>query len=642
MGLENYNADELVLKRELDGYLSRATSIRGLITPSIDEAGSPEGYRSLYIKNFQKHLKLYSKNSEVMEKVVMPLLSIRRDLTGHEPEILREFALQLQDGTGIVYADTSFLWRLSKKLYEDACTKNDLDYLVEQINLHLIACNGKMILEKSLPDGRNAWDYYYNEAEEVVQRIFHFLDPEEFSKIKSEHTRELLLVNSRHFCFVYAFPGRPEGTNEMVFKRLVRSYELASDPFYTEKNPDYNWHRHKVKCLVYISQLTQRNNEEKYSPELCKEILRYVEELLILYEEDPDTTEDVISRRNIALAIEKAKYFAGEIDAYAIKRTMFSYYKKRQLTAHNEDMVYSNFQLPSEYLGFMKRNRLTEQDIDHIETVYRGVINDAFTLPNNDTLTVIMEHFSRILSQYIEIPGGYRFRDFCLNFLAAVYPRIYIHSLSTADIARCLCNYLIDRRPDLFLGILGCKDREDVRRKKEEICTYAHNAGLCHDFGVIPLLPILKAAERPKFPEDDEYRSRQGLCGYKISNHSISTLPYINIILGEKRNYDDIGDYDGMCTWDIPEKTILDIVSAADFLDYEAAKIERESKKPSVKKILPRLKDLSGTVYAPYVEKVLKVVGVQEDIDYLISEGRKRLFHETYTKLKEIRDRGSM
>jgi hypothetical protein len=54
------------------------------------------------------------------------------------------------------------------------------------------------------------------------------------------------------------------------------------------------------------------------------------------------------------------------------------------------------------------------------------------------------------------------------------------------------------------------------------------------------------------------------------------------------------------------------------------------------------LEDGSGTRYAPFLADLLKNKAVQDDLSYLLSEGRLQTYKSTYVFLKDVQEHRGM
>lgn len=54
-----------------------------------------------------------------------------------------------------------------------------------------------------------------------------------------------------------------------------------------------------------------------------------------------------------------------------------------------------------------------------------------------------------------------------------------------SECAKLLMREIIHQHPEYLMGVLGCRNREDVRKKEKELIDFIENGALLHDVGKI-------------------------------------------------------------------------------------------------------------------------------------------------------------
>lgn len=623
------------LREKLSKYLEQSSIIRKLSAPSIQEIDNADEYRKVLSDNKKTIASLRQVNNVILKQDFLPLIEGTEPLLDYEVRILKEFFEEIQDVISLEFQDIGLLWRISERLLEDAKKKDDLDYLAEQIDFHIVSCMGKITQLKCLPNSRELWEPYYKKGKETINLMFTLLEKDQYKKIKSSFNRGNLLVNSRYFCAVYDVPNLDEETRDWVIDRLVQSYEMSSDQEYKEMLPTYDWFRHCVKCVEYMGQLTEDNNEAGYSKEQCQRIYSYAKKLEEFYEQDPEKVSSFLTKFDIDVLLTKVKYHAGMISKEEMSKQLLYFYQNRAGKNNEIYALFAAFQLPNDYIASLDRDNLTEEEMANIDNIYQNVINSIFQLPDKDNLSTAIEYITRMMNQYIEIPGGLAFIDFCVKLLLAAWPQAYIQAVSTAQLSRCICGYLCDNRPDIFIGILGFNSALEVRTHKNEICAFAYNAALLQDIGKIPIIQLVGIVEHDAFDEDEKVLALHSYFGAKLAKRAISTAPYAHAILTHDGQNLEKGKYN-------EQKTIVDIVSMAEQLDEYAQMMEQQGLPVDTDAILERMQTDEGWNIAPYLLHLFKGKVMQEDVEFLLTVGRKAIYRQTYIMLKEVQDRGQL
>ncbi|MBR6477754.1 MAG: hypothetical protein IKS85_04840, partial [Lachnospiraceae bacterium] len=126
--------------------------------------------------------------------------------------------------------------------------------------------------------------------------------------------------------------------------------------------------------------------------------------------------------------------------------------------------------------------------------------------------------------------------------------------------------------------------------------------------------------------------------GAMIAEKLPSLKPYVDVIRGHHLWYDGSrgypADFDAAKS---PYKVIIDIVMTADCLDAATDRVGRSySKGKTFDDYKAEVKEGAGTRYAPWMAEILEEPGVDSDVRFLLDEGRKELYRDTFKLLKDI------
>ncbi len=290
------------------------------------------------------------------------------------------------------------------------------------------------------------------------------------------------------------------------------------------------------------------------------------------------------------------------------------------------------------YVETAKGGPITEEVRDNIHSMYRSMISYAFHMPKYGGFSSNMAAFSDIITGFMELQGGITFMQMGLNLMAAIHPPTYIHSVMVAKIATCLTRHIIARHPELFVGCQGCTTKEEVVQNKETFLEFVYNAGLCHDFGKLVIIDTIYVYGRNLLDMEQEIISTHAAMGGELLSRHESTKDYVNVAVGHHRWYDGSKGYP--MSFDIinsPCRTSTSIVCCADCMDTATDKIGRSYNDGiELEDYIKEVKEGAGTRYAPYMAEILEVPEVVEDMKYLLTEGRKKVYRDTYRLLSRV------
>ncbi|MBR4606132.1 MAG: HDIG domain-containing protein [Lachnospiraceae bacterium] len=179
---------------------------------------------------------------------------------------------------------------------------------------------------------------------------------------------------------------------------------------------------------------------------------------------------------------------------------------------------------------------------------------------------------------------------------------------------------------------------EEVLDNRNKIMDYAWHAALYHDIGKLYVLDTIAMYGRRLL--DSEYvllRSHPDK-GAELASRFDTTKDYADVIRGHHIWYDGSHGYpEDFDVLHSPYKAIIDIVSVADCLDAATDGVGRSYRQGrTLEEFQEELKKGAGTRYAPYVAQPFDDPATYQDISYLLKNGRKKLYDETYFLLKDL------
>lgn len=630
--------DISILSEKTNRYIENTIEMRNLSSPEIENIYSAEEYIRVIEKNHLRIEELAGENKTIMAEYISPLLNGASRLSDELSVVLNDFCEKLLDVYDMVDVDLPILMRVSDRLLQDAKLKEDADYLVRQLDLNVIANYAMMNQFKRNAGESRLWKKYHDNGLKAIDDILTFLDEEAFLSLQEESSRECVLIATRYFCTLYDNDETNGDEAEMIFSRLEEAYHLAEKPFYVKHAPDYDWNRHRIKTLEYMGQLTENNNLKSCAKSLCKRICPYMQILEELFDENPERNKELLSEYAVKLLHMRADYFAGVLPKETYKTGLTDLYDEWVLEKNPVYAIYCYDLLPLEYIALLDRNQLTELEKSQLDKMYQNALNFAMSSESNGSLSFFLEYFIGLLYAFIEIPEGTHFESLALGCFVAIYPPAYVHALMSAKLARCLCSHLIKMRPDLFIGMQGLYSVEDVTAGSDAIIKFTYHAALMHDVGRLAMIETMMVYGRELMEEEAESIRCHPEIGYKLVAGKKSVEPYQNVILGHHRWYDNSEGYPASVnTWNAGEKTVIDIVSCVEMLDYYIDFVHRKDvDSDTLKEAVAQIEAESGSRFATFFSWLLEVPEVAADIRYLLTKGLEQVYTETYIRIHEI------
>ena len=620
--------------------MQRTLSIRKLSSPDISMAEGADDYGTMLKNNFKDIGDIAVKNRDMMDKYIAPILGSDELLSDEVVEELNRFLSFLLNPWPEEELDLTLLFLISKRLLDDAIKKDDADLIIRHCGIHINACYNNMDRVNRLRVSRELPDMYLKEGLRAANILLGYLKHDRFLSLSPE-SRETVLSQSRFYIALYdTYYMTDEETNDLRINALVKSIEYADDPFYVDNMPGYNWKKHVMRCMEHMSQLTENGNQWQLTPIQCSVVGEYSMRLKDLWDEDPEVGEAYLPKVHLDLIILRNSYYSGQIDLSEYRDRLLMLYERNNNNKYDMYSVLANIFIPTEYMATVSRANINEDTYDTLRWLYRQITEYILHSKNSDSFSFLLEYLTSFLERFIEIPGEVSFESICLKCLAALHPPTYVHSLQVAAISRCLCEHLIRQNPEALVGVSGCKTANDVREHKEDILFLIYHAALCHDFGKICMTDTIFVYWRRLTDEDfDIIRHHPSNGAAQIMRYS-SALRYRDIVLGHHRWYDGSKGYPE--DFDItasPDRVLIGIVSIADCIDAATDTIGRSFKENfvGVKELISEFNEGSGSRYCPEVVELFDSKPVQEDIDFLLHQGREDSYKNAYYLLKNMR-----
>jgi len=213
----------------------------------------------------------------------------------------------------------------------------------------------------------------------------------------------------------------------------------------------------------------------------------------------------------------------------------------------------------------------------------------------------------------------------------------YIHSLMVAFLAKAITEYILNTNPSILIGTFDTTNVYEVLEQKDKIIDTIFNGGIYHDFGKTLVISYISNYERSLTNEEFNCVKEHTNFGYeilsKIGEHDLAIIAKYH-----HKNYDENGGYPNCvdkCSSRL--KTLVDIISIADSLDAASDFIGRSYKNyKKLDVIVDEFRNFSGTRYNPKIVKLFDDKMLFDEILYLLTEERTKLYIDTYRNKKYI------
>ena len=635
------------LIKSLQEYVSRTKRILDLSSPSIEGIEDAESYREVLLRNFDEIKTLADLNNEVMNDYLKKIANKDNEFTAEDIEIMRQFGSLLADTTAMECLDLAVIQIQTEKILEAAEKSGDLKAKI--LAYDEAVASAYMILNMTIrlyPQN----DYCFRTRDKGLEAGYHlleYLDKDKFASLPDEECKELVLIDSRYIrgLFEWGDKENKEEMNEHDLEIMRRSLSLIDDPFYHEEAPNYDWVRHQFRALQYVADFTEYGNSHKFNLKQLKEIYDYTKQLETFIQEHPEL-EEACPRIEQQFYLLRNGYFAEEMPKEEYIDGLMQLLEELNTKKNEQDFsarnMFINFVIPFEYILAIKDEDITEEQYAIVTQIYEYLASYIYRMPKSGTLSFMLTFLIQILKNFIEVPGGMKINDLCMKLIAAIHPITYVHSVSVANITAHLTKNLIERQPELYIGILGTNNEEEVKAKKDEIIDFAYHGALLHDIGKIFITETIITYGRKLLPEELEMIRIHPSVGADLLELYETTAPYANGARGHHKWYNNQGGYPEDFDLDKSENKILTCTLAvADCLDAATDIVGRNYKEgKSLSTFVDELVADSGVRYAPYIVDLIRNNDdVYDGLIELITEGRAENYRDIYHILEEFQIR---
>ncbi len=625
---------------EFTGYVRRMARIQVLSSPQLYNIDTTKAYSALLHENYKSIGELAAENRAVISNMIDPILSSKDALPEDLIENIRKLNENLMDAYQRENIDLPVMALLSDRLKQDAILKRDEKYLIQQLDEEIIACYALVVQTMRITIAPEICEEVRERGLKAYEQLMSYLSTERFLSL-DEDCKEIIMINSRYGNVLYeTMIPQSKDIRQQRISGYELSLQLADDPHYRDALPSYDWRYHRYRCHDYMSHMDEYGNAAGCDAEDLATILEHGKLLESMWRSDPTYFEGFDNFRRIHCSLLRNLFHTGQLSRQEYCSKLLSIYDNRNPKAYDEDDIFENITVPAEYILALKGEDLTEQEREKVREIYQSSIGYIFHMKKTGKFYELLENYAPLIFSFIEVPGGVTFETLCIQLLAAFHPPTYIHSTMVAMISRCLAAHIIRECPELFVGICGCPSEAEVPHYAARIIDYTYHAALCHDFGKLIIIDTVYVYGRKILDFEFNIIKQHPEMGASMMEQYASTRDYADVARGHHKFCDNTRGYPQYFdTEKSPVKTIIDIVACADSMDAATDTVGRSyNKGKTFDEFAGEVKDGAGTRYAIYFPALFEMPEVKRDLEYLLTEGRQKVYHQTYQLLRSVND----
>ena len=237
-----------------------------------------------------------------------------------------------------------------------------------------------------------------------------------------------------------------------------------------------------------------------------------------------------------------------------------------------------------------------------------------------------------MMDYYIELEDGIPFKRFFENLMVATQPTLTIHCSMVAEISGCMLDTLLESRPELLIGVCGCKTLSGVRTHADEIRGYLRECCILHDTGKLFFLDTINLFNRTLADDEFALIRLHAQMGYEILHKRKSTRRYAKAALYHHRWYNEEGGYPKDVSYKgEPNAILYQILTCADCIDAATDSVGRAySRGKTFDEMMADLQVNSGRMFNPDLVALFGDAGLRRQVESLLRFERERLYNMVF------------
>ena len=447
-------------------YIENLRTVRTLSQPKFSPDMKAKELLETIQSNAIKCFDYMKENNAILNELVFQRAPA--ELTSAEIASLQEFADKMFN-----YAsseDCGIAYKVYSLLLENARIRGDKPAIVrylygKAVSLHYLNVRGR--------------DYAINPYGTQVRGLFregagYIAEYESFDKTTKGYIMRCL-GNSR-----MSMPrSTPEECTEYM-KVFDKAMGIITDPYYHQLDPDLPWgkfeyamHMDRETLLSYL----RHHND----PVVAAKVMESAEAIYrdrVLYKGE----EARLQNWRVSYLYKAACFHAGRCTAREVVEELLDIIHHTDIQDYSDTGINKNLTAVSYLVAY--EVKMPPADRREMACRTEEVMDRSLRYLNNVPQNQYSRVVSRAVRELVEMQAeAGTARRSLLNYILVAHKPTYVHSMMVAGLTRMFVKQMLKKSPELFVGVMGCKTVEEVRRSRIEICELAYECGLYHDVG---------------------------------------------------------------------------------------------------------------------------------------------------------------
>ena len=587
-------------------YIENLKQVHALVDMNGVDLRNPEAFAHQWRKRRQQAYELMRQNTEVLRAELVPVLDNIVSVSQEEVSELVEFARELanedsQPDLVLGYTIHNALITYARHWEKQALLIQELYYtgLALFYMQSQISSTGKHLYNWKM-------GMMFGEAASYLKR---------YDEIDSAKTRGYIHKATADLALSYHYA---ESQAETVKKAqtIRRSLQILTDPLYHEKTPSLPWDTLIYKGHQERTTLMTQLRKGLDDSSILREVMESAQYVWDRKQEESRKNHTSVAVRSV-VEYEMAQYHCGVQSLEQLIRRLEQVYIDRKEDDYSEDGIYTNVVLVGLYTEYLRLDETlvwTKRQL--VEHMYRRIKDYVRKAPGGLLNENVTQSLLEIMRTYIEYPDGMSYKDFLLQLIIRRNLDAYVFACEVAEVSAILMRGMLTYKPELLVGVRGCRTKEEVLSRGEELVQFAYDSGMLHDVGMLTFGEIGRYAARSWLDEEYQMHRCHAYGGYQLLNRYESTRIYAQTALGHSVFFNGKGGYPtDYCREKNPDAVVTDLVSVAAYMfRLTSAQFYSGYQPKDIASAVERIRQ-SGRRFSPDVCELLPLL-MQELTDY--------------------------
>ena len=604
-------------------YLALLRDARTELPPS--GATEPEAF----VQFSRARQQAIARGTQLLRQELFPVLDDILAAPRQEVRSIGEFAGQLMAGG---QQDVGLHYRIHLALMDRARQRKERDELIRE--LYLV---GMSLYNLETMLSPNPLRLYTSRMRMCFAESASYFDTE-YDDIQDPEIRGYIHRSMGNIALSYT--SSDPASSRAKLAACTRSIRILSDPEIRAKTPSLPWDTFLYKSHQERTTLLSYLRSGMAEPDAFAQVLESAQTIQQhQLQASRERGEPLQPRWQYAYMA--ARFHCG---AMLLPEMLEGLYSLSTAGADNDfgfQSMFSHASAPALYLEYVNKYYKDDMHVHRLAAragkMTRRLFPWLVRLPDSDSETP-MFFLRQFLYVYRERLCGIPFFDALQNVFAVCHPATYARMWIAGQAARQLALWAAEDCPERLVGLPGFKTVEDVTRRSQALGDFACQAGRLYDAGIVHFFSLENAACRGLFEEEEALLQLHVHCGWELLSRQPSTAVFADVARGHHRRFDEKGGYPvDFSISSSPMGPMICLIAVADAL-VSSAEETASRYRPYVpyETACARLREGSGTRYAPFAVSLLNDPARREQMGQLLERWKKDAFADLYRRREQM------